>query len=62
MRICDTCGGSGNKFWMKDGKPHWENCHPCNGTGVTQPFTDPTDDIELERWLTEYESQGGVRF
>lgn len=62
MKLCEMCGGSGNKFWMKDGGPHWEKCAPCGGTGVVVPFNDPTDDIELERWLDEFERQGGVRF
>jgi len=61
MKLCEKCQGSGNKFWIKDGKPHWETCQPCNGTGVTIPFSDDTDVVPLEGWLAEYEARGGWR-
>ncbi len=34
MKLYEECQGSGNHFYMKDGKPFWETCKGCNGQGV----------------------------
>lgn len=33
-KLCAPCGGSGNHFHMRDGKPTWETCANCEGRGV----------------------------
>jgi DnaJ-class molecular chaperone len=33
-KLCQSCGGSRNDFYMKEGKPRWRTCSNCNGRGV----------------------------
>lgn len=61
MKMCGQCEGSGNHFYMKDGKQHWKQCRSCGGKGVIVPFTDPTDAIALEEYLEQFERDGGLR-
>jgi hypothetical protein len=33
-RECKGCGGSGDRFYMLRGKPCWEGCPACLGSGT----------------------------
>lgn len=49
-KMCDNCLGMKFRFRMKDGKPNWNKCPECDGTGNTARRVSTNDTIQMHSW------------